>query len=113
ELSGPQIAEVRARAKACAEQEGVSKEQAIALRAGVFTDSDPKIKCFANCFLEKSGFLVNGQVQPDVVLAKLGPIAGEQTVKDVQAKCDSIKGADNCETGYEIYKCYYNNRAQI
>ncbi|KAH8401466.1 hypothetical protein KR009_005730, partial [Drosophila setifemur] len=113
ELSPAQKAEIRERAKACAEQEGISKEQAIALRSGNFQDTDPKVKCFANCFLERTGFESNGVIQPNEVLAKLGPLFGEQKVKAVQAKCDSIKGADKCATSYELYKCYYNNQAQI
>nr|XP_016927854.2 general odorant-binding protein 56d [Drosophila suzukii] len=113
ELSPAQIEVVRQRAQACAEQEGITKEQAIALRAGNFGDSDPKVKCFANCFLEQSGLVANGQVNPAAVLAKLGPIAGEAKVKEVQAKCDSIQGADKCDTSYQLYKCYFENRAEI
>ncbi|XP_022230278.2 general odorant-binding protein 56d [Drosophila obscura] len=113
ELTDTQKAEVKERAKACAEQEGVTKEQALALRAGNFEDADPKVKCFANCFLEKTGFVVDGQIKQDVVLTKLGPIAGDDKVKAVQAKCDSLKGANKCETSYELYKCYHQNRAQI
>ncbi|XP_017072651.1 general odorant-binding protein 56d-like [Drosophila eugracilis] len=113
EISEAQIAEVRQRAKACADQEGITKVQAIALRAGNFEDTDPKVKCFANCFLEQSGLVANGQIQPAAVLAKLGPIAGEAKIREVQAKCDSIQGADKCDTSYQLYKCYYENRAQI
>ncbi|KAI8038533.1 general odorant-binding protein 56d-like [Drosophila gunungcola] len=105
-LTNEKIAEIRQKAKACVEQEGVTKEQAIALKAGNFTDIDPKVKCFANCFLEKSGLVINGQVQPAVVLAKLGLLAGKDLVKDVQAKCDSVKGADKCDTSFQLYKCY-------
>ncbi|EDV55250.1 general odorant-binding protein 56d [Drosophila erecta] len=112
-LTDSQKAEGKLRAQACAKQEGITKEQALALRSGNFADSDPKVKCFANCFLEQSGFLANGQLKPDVVLAKLGPIAGEARLKEVQAKCDSIKGTDKCDTGYKLYKCYSENRAQI
>ncbi|KAI8038534.1 hypothetical protein M5D96_008439 [Drosophila gunungcola] len=96
-----------------AAQEGITKEQAVALKAGDFADTDPKVKCFANCFLEKTGFLIDGQVQPAVVLAKLGPLGGEDTVKAVQAKCDGIKGSDKCDTAYQLFQCYHNNRAQI
>ncbi|XP_034650731.1 general odorant-binding protein 56d [Drosophila subobscura] len=113
ELTDEQRAAVKERAKACAQQEGVTKEQAQALRSGNFADADDKVKCFANCFLEKSGFVVDGQIKPDVVLAKLGPIAGVDKVKAVQAKCDSLKGANKCDTSYELYKCYHNNQAQI
>ncbi|XP_016988070.1 general odorant-binding protein 56d [Drosophila rhopaloa] len=113
ELTEAQITEVRQRAKSCAEQERITKEQAIALRAGNFADTDPKVKCFANCFLEQSGLVANGQIKPNEVLAKLGPIAGEAKVHEVQAKCDSIQGADKCDTSYQLYKCYYENRAEI
>ncbi|XP_017051274.1 general odorant-binding protein 56d [Drosophila ficusphila] len=108
-----QISALRQKARACASQEGITRGQALALRSGNFEDSDPKVKCYANCFLEQTGLVANGQVKPDVVLAKLGPIAGEAKVKEVQAKCDSIQGADNCDTSFQLYKCYYQNRAQI
>ncbi|KAH8279298.1 general odorant-binding protein 56d [Drosophila bipectinata] len=112
-LSDEQKATAHANGALCAQQEGITKEQALALRGGNFENADPKVKCFANCFLEKTGFLVDGQVQPDKVLAKLGPIAGEDNVKAVQAKCDSIKGADKCDTAFQLYECYYKNRANV
>eukprot|EP00099_Drosophila_melanogaster_P012298 NP_001286619.1 Odorant-binding protein 56d, isoform B [Drosophila melanogaster] len=113
QLSDEQKAVAHANGALCAQQEGITKDQAIALRNGNFDDSDPKVKCFANCFLEKIGFLINGEVQPDVVLAKLGPLAGEDAVKAVQAKCDATKGADKCDTAYQLFECYYKNRAHI
>ncbi|KAH8253295.1 hypothetical protein KR032_004613 [Drosophila birchii] len=112
-LSDEQKALAQANGAQCAQQEGITKDQALALRAGNFENPDEKVKCFANCFLEKTGFLVDGQVQPAVVLTKLGPIAGEDNVKAVQAKCDSLKGADKCDTAFQLYKCYYENRAHI
>ncbi|KAH8401465.1 hypothetical protein KR009_005731 [Drosophila setifemur] len=112
-LSDEQKATAHANGAFCAQQEGITKDQAVALRGGNFDVSDPKVKCFANCFLEKSGFLVDGQIQPEVVLAKLGPIAGEDAVKAVQAKCDSTKGSDKCDTAFQLYQCYYKNRANV
>ncbi|KAH8258036.1 hypothetical protein KR038_004866 [Drosophila bunnanda] len=113
QLSDEQKAAAHANGAFCVQQEGITKDQAVALRAGNFENADEKVKCFANCFLEKTGFLVDGQVQPAVVLAKLGPLAGEDNVKAVQAKCDSLKGADKCDTAFQLYKCYYENRAHI
>ncbi|KAH8389273.1 general odorant-binding protein 56d [Drosophila serrata] len=113
QLSEEQKAVAHANGALCAQQEGITKDQAIALRAGNFENADEKVKCFANCFLEKTGFMVDGQLQPTVVLAKLGPLAGEDNVKAVQAKCDSLKGADKCDTAFQLYKCYYENRAHI
>ncbi|XP_034651960.1 general odorant-binding protein 56d-like [Drosophila subobscura] len=113
QLSDEQKATAHANGALCVQQEGITKEQAMALRSGNFEDADPKVKCFANCFLEKSGFVVDGQIKPDVVLAKLGPIAGVDNVKAVQAKCDSLKGADNCDTAYQLYQCYQKHHSQI
>ncbi|XP_017145883.1 general odorant-binding protein 56d [Drosophila miranda] len=113
QLSDEQKATAHANGALCVQQEGITKEQALALRAGNFEDIDPKVKCFANCFLEKAGFLADGQIKPDVVLAKLGPLAGEDTVKAVQAKCDSLKGSDNCDTAFQLYQCYHKHHSQI
>ncbi|XP_017864742.1 PREDICTED: general odorant-binding protein 56d-like [Drosophila arizonae] len=91
--------------------EGNTKEQAIALRNGNFEDADDKVKCYANCFLERAGFIVEGQINGDAVLQKLAPAAGADQVKAALATCASIKGANKCDTGFQIYRCFYRNRA--
>ncbi|XP_023160822.1 general odorant-binding protein 56d isoform X2 [Drosophila hydei] len=113
QLTDEQKARAKANAGACIEQEGVAKEQAMALREGKFENVDDKVKCFANCFLEKSGFLVDGQIKPDVVLEKIGPIVGVEKVKAAQEKCDSLKGTDKCDTAFQLYQCYYKQNTQI
>ncbi|KAM8713735.1 hypothetical protein ACLKA7_013975 [Drosophila subpalustris] len=55
------------------------------------------------------GFFKDSQLKPDVVLAKLGPIAGVDEVKAAQAKCDSIKGIGKCDTAFKVYECYHNH----
>ncbi|EDV98270.1 general odorant-binding protein 56d [Drosophila grimshawi] len=112
-LTEEQKQQAKVFAVACGEQEGISKEQAIALRDGKFENVDEKVKCFANCFLEKAGFIVNGQIKPDVVLTKLTILDGLEKVKAVQAKCDSLKGENNCDTAFKLYECYHQNHADI
>ncbi|XP_034477139.1 general odorant-binding protein 56d-like [Drosophila innubila] len=113
QLTDEQKAAVRENAKACVEQEGITKEQAQALRDGNFDNVDGKVKCFASCFLEKTGLVVDGQIKPDVIQAKLGPLVGADKVKEVQAKCDSIKGSDKCDTAFQLYQCYHKSNAQL
>ncbi|EDW60309.1 general odorant-binding protein 56d [Drosophila virilis] len=113
QLTDEQKAKAKANGAACAEQEGITKEQAHALRQGNFDNADAKVKCFANCFLEKTGFMADGQIKSDVVLEKLGPIVGVDKVKAAQEKCDSLKGADKCDTAFQVYQCYYKNHAEI
>ncbi|KAH8418334.1 hypothetical protein KR222_000104, partial [Zaprionus bogoriensis] len=98
---------------ACIAKEGVTKEQALALREGKFDNTDEKVKCFAKCFLEELKFLVDGQLKPDAVEQKLGPIFGIDTVKAAQAKCDSLKGANECDTAFQLFKCYHTHKAEL
>ncbi|XP_037948357.1 general odorant-binding protein 56d-like [Teleopsis dalmanni] len=112
-LNEEQKAKVRATAGECIEKEKTTKEEVQKLRQGQFGAADENLKCFANCFLEKLGFFVNGAIKEDVVSGKLSPIVGADRVKEVMAKCNSIKGANNCETAYKLYECYYTNNAAL
>ncbi|XP_023164062.1 general odorant-binding protein 56d-like [Drosophila hydei] len=111
DLTDEQKSTIRANAMLCTQQEGNTKEQAFALRNGNFEDADDKVKCYANCFLEKAGFIVDGQINGEAVLQKLAPAAGVDQVKAALATCDSVRGANKCETGFQIYQCFYKNRA--
>nr|BAN59720.1 odorant-binding protein [Delia antiqua]BAS69451.1 odorant-binding protein 12 [Delia platura] len=97
----------------CAKQTSASKEALQDLRAGKFSNVDNNTKCFTNCFLEKSGFLVDGQVQPAVVSKKLGSIVGADKINTIMAQCNGSKGANNCDTAFELFKCYYLKNAAI
>ncbi|KAH8355049.1 hypothetical protein KR093_004548 [Drosophila rubida] len=95
----------------CVDQEGISKEQAFALRSGNYDDTDPKVKCFANCMLEKIGFMVDGQLKPEVVLEKLSPSEGADAIKAMLAKCNALKGSDKCDTSYKYIMCFQKHQA--
>lgn len=94
-------------ALACIKQEGITKEEASDLSQGLFDNVTDKVKCFAKCFLKGLGFLANGKVQPDVLKEILGDMTKSDFVKAVQAKCDSIEGSDECDTGFQVLKCYH------
>lgn len=87
-------------------QEKISEQQGEALRKFSFDKADDKVKCFTNCFLERTGFIADGKIQPDVE-QMLSPIFGPNRIKAVQAKCNSLTGADNCDTAFRLYRCYH------
>lgn len=91
----------------CAEQNLIDNSAVAALQDGQFSRADEKVKCFTNCFLEKSGLLVNGRVQKETVLNKLGAAFGADKVTAALTQCSSLKGGDNCETAFKIYKCFF------
>ncbi|XP_023294155.2 general odorant-binding protein 56d-like [Lucilia cuprina] len=100
-------------AAVCSQENSVDKNVIQALKTGQFSNVDQNAKCFTNCFLEKAGLLVNGQVQNAVISAKLGGIFGADKVSAAMAQCNDIKGADNCETAFELYKCYFKTNAAL
>lgn len=100
-------------ATVCAAQNSIDKMAIQALRNGQFDNANQNAKCFTNCFLEKAGLIVNGQTQDAVILEKLGRIFGIDKVKTAVSNCNSLKYADNCETAFELYKCYYKTNAVL
>ncbi|XP_017486528.1 PREDICTED: general odorant-binding protein 56d-like [Rhagoletis zephyria] len=112
-LSAEQKEKVHLLVGECAKETGVSKEAILALRQGDFSQVDDKVKCFSKCYQERLGYLVNGVVNEEAVQKSLGPLAGEEQIKAVQAKCNGVKGANDCETAFELYKCYYGEKATV
>lgn len=98
--------------KRCTQQEGITREQAIAVRDGHFENVDAKSKCFTKCVLERMGLLANDKLVTERVLEVLGPIEGVVNTKNLINTCGSIKGTDKCDTGYLIYMCFHKNRTE-
>ncbi|KAH8389334.1 hypothetical protein KR215_003917 [Drosophila sulfurigaster] len=90
----------------CFKEIGLTEAEVAKVKAKDFSDPTENIKCFANCFFEKVGTLKDGEIQPDVVLAKLGAIIGEEKTKAALAKCSSVKGANKCETAVKLHECF-------
>ncbi|XP_061388513.1 general odorant-binding protein 56d-like [Musca vetustissima] len=97
----------------CFEKEHSTTEAATALIKGQFDGLDKNAQCFANCFLQKAGFISNGVPQPEVLSQKLGPNVGQDKLDAIMAKCNSLKGSDNCETAFVLYQCYYKEHATL
>ncbi|KAI8123922.1 General odorant-binding protein 56a [Lucilia cuprina] len=113
ELSEEQKAKAKVHFEECVKQENVSEEDATRLRNKDFANPSAAMKCFGTCFFEKVGTLKDSEVQEDVVLAKLGSLIGEEKTKEVLHKCKDIKGDDRCDTGFKIYECFENYKAQL
>ncbi|TMW43906.1 hypothetical protein DOY81_011017 [Sarcophaga bullata] len=113
ELSDEQKAKAKEHFQACVAQENVSEEDATRLRNKDFANPSENMKCFGTCFFERVGTLKDGQVQEDVVLQKLGALVGEEKTKAVLNKCKDIKGESRCDTGFQIYKCFEESKAEL
>ena len=112
-MSDEQKAKAKEHFQACVAQENVSEEDAARLRSKDFANPSENMKCFGTCFFERVGTLKDGQVQEDVVLQKLGGLIGEEKTKTVLDKCKDIKGEGRCDTGFQIYKCFEEFKAEL
>lgn len=70
-------------------------------------------QCFVNCFFKQTGFMnEKGEPQKDVIIEKLSNKVGVKYEKldELINKCILLKGADQCETAFKIFECYWTNR---
>lgn len=64
-------------------------------------------KCYAKCFLEKVGMIKDGVLQEEFILKKFAYILGYEAAEKFVGTCNAIVNLqDNCESAYEMYKCY-------
>lgn len=108
-LTNDQKEQVIGNITACAKEKGITSEQAQQIKDGKLGNIDGKMKCFINCFLEKTGLIANGKVNSAFVTIELSTAYGND-LKNAQAKCDSLRGSDNCDTAFQLLKCYYANK---
>ncbi|ENN78201.1 general odorant-binding protein 56d [Dendroctonus ponderosae] len=92
----------------CIEETKVNPDLIEKADLGDFAE-DQALKCFTKCFYQKAGFVNDkGEVQKDVVEAKLPPQADKKRALEIVDKC-ALKGKDACETVYLIHKCYFEH----
>ncbi|XP_018784470.1 PREDICTED: general odorant-binding protein 56d-like [Bactrocera latifrons] len=91
----------------CLKQSGASAAQLDALKKGDFNAVDDKVKCFLKCVQNKKGILANGIPNEIAIHKVLKPAVGNSAPKDILAKCNGLNGANECDTAFQIYKCYW------
>lgn len=97
---------MQAVSKECREKTGVSEELILKARKGEFTD-DPKLKEHLFCFSKKIGFQNEaGEVQQDVIKAKIGGDVAAEDLEKATQKCATIKSATPEQTAFDVLKCY-------
>nr|QOE77715.1 odorant binding protein 56d-3 [Bactrocera dorsalis] len=105
-LTEEQKQKARALGTECLKETGASEEAIRALIKGDDSQVDGKVKCFSKCMQEKLGFVENGKVNEEKVQNFLGKLIGEENAKATQAKCNDLKGTDECDTAFQIRQCY-------
>lgn len=108
-LTDEQKERIKGFSKECREATGVSEDLVMKARKGEFVD-DPKLKNHLFCFAKKVGFMNEaGEVQKDVIKAKITPDVGNEEAVKVTEKCGSIKRDNPEQTTFDVLKCYFES----
>ncbi|XP_043267721.1 general odorant-binding protein 56d-like [Venturia canescens] len=110
-VTDEQKAKLREAKLACITETGVNPEAVENAKKGVFDETDPKLACFASCFLKKLGFLTEDGVFDEATFrAKVPADIPKEKVDNIVNKCKNSSGASVCETGAKLLKCYLENK---
>lgn len=108
-LTDEQKNKIREYSKECQEKSGVTTELIQKARKGEFVD-DPKLKDHLLCFAKKAGFLSEtGEVQGNVIKAKIEADVGAEEATKVTEKCGALKAATPQQTAFDVFKCYFDS----
>nr|AIX97052.1 odorant-binding protein 6 [Dastarcus helophoroides] len=108
-LTDEQKEKIRNYHKECSAVSGVNQEVIAKARKGEFVE-DPKFKEHLFCFSKKVGFQNEaGDLQVEVLKAKVGAEHKDQAVVDQLIKKCAVKKQTPQETAYDTIKCYYES----
>nr|QNL14936.1 odorant-binding protein 10 [Aulacocentrum confusum] len=113
-LSDEQKEKLRIHRKTCETETGVEKTLVDNAHRGNWAESDPKLRCFAACMLKRMAMMDDsGNFNEAETRKKISSDIPADKVDEVINKCKDMKGADSCETGLKLMKCYNDQRAVI
>lgn len=101
--------------KICTKEQNITEDIADRLKLGQFVDRGRNTQCFGACLFKKQGFFdKDGKLARDVIIGRLVQKEPEvpkfdKIIESVD-KCISLVGADECETAFKFYECYWTNR---
>lgn len=99
--------------KACIAETKVPEEIALKLKDGDFSERPKEAKCLSSCIFKKKNYFKDGKLDRDAIIAgamkKEGAEFKDLITKAVD-KCYELTGADDCETSFKVYECYWNSR---
>ncbi|XP_037036884.1 general odorant-binding protein 72-like [Bradysia coprophila] len=98
----------------CQPRVKITTEMADGIRQGNFPD-DKVLKCYTHCVMELTGIMKKNKVNYEAALKTMEKLLSGDALEENRnslTKCkDSAVGIkDNCEAGFLVVKCFYNNR---
>lgn len=92
----------------CMTENGVTPQDLGDLKSGKTKPEDAKdnVKCATQCVLVKSGFMDDkGTVKKEKILSEISDAGMKAKVEKGLATCANTKGANPCDTAFQITAC--------
>ncbi|XP_068146671.1 general odorant-binding protein 56h [Drosophila tropicalis] len=101
---------------ACMNENGVSAQDFADLKSGATKPEDVKdnVKCATQCILVKLGFMdAQGNALTDNIKSKFASSPMASAVNTAMTTCGGVKGANPCDTAFQILACLQQNSQAI
>nr|AWC08423.1 odorant-binding protein 12 [Bradysia odoriphaga] len=99
----------------CQPKVKIETEMADGIRQGNFPN-DKALKCYTHCVMELSGIMKKNKVLYEAAMKQMekllsGDALEENRVSLTKCKDSAVGIKDNCEAGFVVTKCFYDNRS--
>ncbi|KAG7200593.1 hypothetical protein KM043_001152 [Ampulex compressa] len=110
-ITEEQRTKLKAYKDSCIAETGVNPTAVENIKRGQLAQDDEKVACFATCMLKKIGILnPDASINEEVARAKLPATVPQGEAEAVFANCRNIGGANACEKGGNLLKCFMENK---
>ncbi|KAL2730854.1 signal recognition particle subunit SRP72-like isoform X1 [Vespula squamosa] len=108
-LTDEQKAKLKEYKESCITESGVDPATVENAKNGNIPEGDEKLSCFAACFVKKMGiFSPEGDLNEEILRARLQDSLPEDKVEEVFQKCKTIDGATTCQKGENYIFIFYS-----
>ncbi|XP_017836468.1 general odorant-binding protein 56h-like [Drosophila busckii] len=102
--------------KDCMTENGITEKDIDDLKSGAtkLEDAKDNMKCGSQCLFAKFGFMDDkGMLLKDAIMQFPIEPAMKPKVEKALATCGDTKGANPCDTAYQISMCLFKNHQEI
>ncbi|KAH8389276.1 hypothetical protein KR200_007479 [Drosophila serrata] len=99
----------------CLKENGVSGDDLADLQTGKVKASDAKdnVKCATQCILVKSGYMDStGSLLVDKIKEQFANSPLSAVVEKDLERCSKVKGANACDTAFQVLGCFQKQNSQ-
>lgn len=94
--------------RSCMRDHPIERVQVERLKYADFADGPvPELQCFVRCFMDRSNFYdTDGRLNVERAVAGLSYDYQQAYAPEVMSVCRHVAGTSDCDTAYQVFKCF-------